>query len=105
VDYLHSAYPNARIFVIGVLPYAGCVPALCPTLVEPGPRAEAYNTALQAACASRSWLTCILPYANFEEPGTPDHLKASLACDDDNLHLENAGSALLANLVYTSATW
>lgn len=105
VDYVHATYPNARVFVIGVLPYAGCSPVVCPSLVEPGLRARTYNADLSTACAARSWLTCVLPYSAFEDPEDPDHLSATYACEADLIHLKDAGSAEFADQVYSAASW
>lgn len=104
VDWLHANKPNARIFAIGVLPYKGCDNITCPSLVDPGERAAAANSGLQTECASRAWLTCILPYDDFEDPDNPDELLPAYACADE-IHLVNAGSAALAQHVYDSSTW
>jgi lysophospholipase L1-like esterase len=104
VDLLHANHPTARIFVVGVLPYAGCSALVCPSLVAPGARAQAYNAALATACASRAWLRCVSPYASFEDEVQADHLRASIACAD-GIHLEDEGSAELAATVYSAATW
>lgn len=104
VDYIHVTYPNARVFVIGVLPYASCSVAVCPSLVDPGLRARTYNARLAEECATRSWLTCISPYDTFRD-GETDNLSATYACVADGIHLKNEGSAELASQIYTSATW
>lgn len=104
VEHLHAALPRARVLAFGVLPYAGCDVPTCGTLVAPGERAAAYNAALREACSARPWLTCIIPYADFEDPAAADHLLPAYACED-GIHLVNAGSAELAAQVYAAATW
>jgi lysophospholipase L1-like esterase len=103
-DFLRATYPTAQVLLVGVLPYAGCDVATCPSLVQPAARASAYNTALLTACASRPWLTCILPYAALEDPSQPDYLLPAYACAD-GIHLVNAGSAALAASIYSTGSW
>jgi len=104
VDLLHSTQARARIVVFGEMPYAGCDNATCPGLVAPGPRATAYNARLQAECATRPWLTCLLPYEEMEDPENADHLLPAYACSD-GIHLVNAGSAFLAQKVFNVGGW
>lgn len=104
VDFLRATHGNARILVIGVLPYASCNQITCPDLVEPGERALAYNAALQTECASRTWLTCILPYDTFRD-GATHNLKAAYACATDGIHLKDEGSEQLAQEVLNAVAW
>jgi hypothetical protein len=104
VDYLHSTHPGARIFAIGVLPYASCDAGTCPSLVDPGERAREYNRILRVECASRPWLTCVMPYDTFKEPGT-DNLSSTYACEADYIHLNDVGSEQLASEVLNSGRW
>lgn len=101
-DHIRNAHPTARLLLLGVLPYGGCT--ICGTNPNPGPRAAAYNAALLNACASRAWLTCLVPYEAFEDPASADRLRPEYACGD-MIHLVNAGSAALAQTVYDGATW
>jgi hypothetical protein len=105
VDLLHTTYPQARIYALGVLPYAGCDFVTCGTLVEPGARAAAYNAALQTACASRPWLTCVIEYTAFEDPEAADHLKPPPDGCEDRIHLKDPLSAQLAQTVYDAGRW
>lgn len=104
VDWLHIVYPRSKVLLSGVLPYAGCDSATCPILIDPGPRARAYNTAMLAACAARPWLTCTSPYEDFEDPDNPDHLKPMLACPD-GIHLLTSGHNQLAATAYGATLW
>lgn len=104
VDWLHTHQANARIFAIGMLPYASCDVGTCGILVEPGPRSVAADAALVAACSTRPWLTCIFPYNSFRD-GTTHNLSPTYACASDFIHLKQAGSTEFARQVYASATW
>lgn len=101
-DHLRATYPRAQVLAVGVLPYAGCT--ICGINPSPGARAAAYNAALVSACASRPWLTCLVPYDDFEDPQNADRLLPAYACEDGS-HLINAGSAALAQEVYDAGTW
>ena len=104
VDKLHALYPTARIFAMGVNPYAGCNFATCGTLVEPGERAAAANAGLLSECASRAWLTCVITYDALEDPENADHLDDSVD-SGDGIHPDNDGALIIAQAVYASATW
>lgn len=104
IDYLHAAHPRAKVFAIGVTPYAGCDNLTCPNLVEPGARAAAANAGLLSECASRPWLTCIIPYDALEDPNNPDHLRPSMD-SGDGIHPNNTGAAAIARSVFDSAVW
>ncbi len=111
VDQIHVIAPNAAVVLVGELPYAGCDALTCSSLVDPGGRARQYNADMLAACASRPWLVCLSPYADFEDIGhenpdddNPDFLKPSLACAD-GIHLLTAGHAQLAAAVHAARAW
>lgn len=104
VDYLRATHTNARIIVIGVLPYASCNQLTCPDLVEPGERATEYNAALQSECTARPWLTCVLPYDTFRD-GATHNLSSTYACAADGLHLKDEGSEQLAQEVLNAVAW
>lgn len=104
VDFIHTAYPHAAVLEAGVLPYAGCDDATCPSKQRPGFRAAAFNAALLDACAARPWLKCVSPYASFEDPDNPDHLNPAISCAD-GIHLLPGGHAQLASAVHGLRTW
>lgn len=103
-DWLHEEYPRAVIGVAGVTPYGGCNLATCPSLIRPGPRAEAYDAALRAACALRPWLLCSFPYRQLEDPQNPSRLRHAIA-HPDGIHLLIGGHAELAAMLYALRMW
>lgn len=101
VDWIHATYPRANVILFGVLPYAGCDNATCPSLVNPGNRARLYNAAMLSACASRPWLRCLAPYSAFEDPQNPDHGNPSMVCAD-GIHWQSAGGHLIGDYLYAA---
>lgn len=106
VDWLHATYPRATLLAVGVLPYKGCDPVVCPPLVNvrPGERAALYNAAFLQACAARPWLRCVSPYDDFEDPAQPDWLRPDIM-HADGIHLLSAGHLELAASIKALRRW
>lgn len=91
----HALARGRRVLWYDTAPFASCSAAVCPELVDPDERARTFNGLKAEACAVRAsnpLLKCITLYEDFQGPSFDGQLLPAYACDDDGIHLEQAGT-------------